>query len=230
MQYNQFCPIAKATEIVGERWTLLIVREVLMGGRRFSELQRGLGDISPALLTKRLKMLEEKGMIVRRQIPGQRGFEYFPTDACQALLPVIVSLGEWGLVWARHTILDADLDVEFLMFYLERSIDPEKLIGTETVIKFRFSDLSKQRDWWLLIQNQKTQVCLKNPGKDVNVYFDCAVRTMHDVWMGDRTYKEAMKSGDLSIQGDLALTRNVQSWLRPSSFINAERAAFPVEM
>ncbi|MDV7145734.1 winged helix-turn-helix transcriptional regulator [Tropicimonas sp. TH_r6] len=229
MHYNQFCPIAKATEILGEKWTILIVREVLMGGRRFNELQRGLGDISPALLTSRLKMLEQKGMIVRRRIPGQRGYEYYPTEACEALLPIIMALGEWSLLWARHTILDADLDVEFLMFYLERSIDPSKLIGTETVIKFRFADLSEQPEWWLLVRNDKAQVCLKDPGKDVNVYFDCSVRTMHDVWMGDRTYREAMKSGDLSIQGDPALTRNVQSWLTPSAYIDADRSPLPLD-
>ncbi|WP_195819257.1 winged helix-turn-helix transcriptional regulator [Roseobacter sp. MH60115] len=226
-QYNQFCPIAKATEILGEKWTILIVREILLGSTRFNELQRGLGDISPALLTNRLKMLEGKGMIARRRISGQRGYEYFPTEACKALLPVIISLGEWALLWARHTILDSDFDVEFLMFCLERSIDPSKLIGGETVIKFRFTDLAEQPNWWLLVQNGKAQVCLKDPGKDVNVYFDGSVRTMHDVWMGDRTYKDAMKSGDLSIQGDPALTRNVQSWLTPAHYVNAKRAPIP---
>ena len=85
MNYNQFCPIAKAAEILGERWTILILREILMGGRRFNTLQRGLGDISPALLTKRLKQLEEQNMLVRRKIPGQKGYEYFPSDACEAL-------------------------------------------------------------------------------------------------------------------------------------------------
>ncbi|QIK95493.1 helix-turn-helix transcriptional regulator [Sphingomonas sp. HDW15A] len=129
MRYGQFCPVAKATELLGERWTFLIVRELLMGGRRFSELQRGLGEISPALLTARLKMFEEQGLVVRRQIPGQRGFEYFPTQACEALLPVIVALGEWGLLWARQTLSADDFDPEFLMFYLERSVDPAALPG-----------------------------------------------------------------------------------------------------
>src|SRR5947209_10852664 len=118
MRYGQFCPIAKATEILGERWTILIVRELLMGGRRFNELQRGLGDISPALLSARLKSFEEQGLVVRRQISGQRGFEYFPTRACEHLKPVIMALGEWGLCWARHNLTDDDFDVELLMLYL----------------------------------------------------------------------------------------------------------------
>lgn len=228
MRYNQFCPVAKATEILGDKWTILIVRELLMGGTRFNELQRGLGDISPALLASRLKFLDSQGMLLRRKISGQKGYEYFPTEACQELLPVLKSLGDWGLLWARHTILDTDLDAEFLIFYLERSIEPSKLIGSETVIKFKFSDLTEQQNWWLLVENQKSQVCLKDPGRDVNVYFNCSVRTMHDVWMGDRTYREAIKSGDLLVDGDPALTRNVSSWLKPSIYAESERAPLPV--
>jgi DNA-binding HxlR family transcriptional regulator len=223
MNYNQFCPIAKATEILGERWTLLIVREILMGGSRFNELQRGLGDISPALLTSRLKSLEDQGMVVRRKVPGQRSFEYHPTEACKALLPVLLSLGEWAICWARHNILDQDFDAEFLMFYLERSIDPGKLVGNETVIKFQFSDLREQPNWWLLIKNDRVDVCLKDPGRDIDVFFNCSVRTMAGVWMGDRSYSDAIKSGDLRVQGDLKLTRNIRAWLKPSVFEHAAR-------
>jgi len=226
MRYGQFCPIAKATEILGEKWTILIVREMCMGGRRFNELQRGLGDISPALLTARLKSLEEQGMVVRRRIPGQKGYEYHPTAACEALKPVLVHLGEWGLEWARHTILDQDFDAEFLMFYLERSVDADQLAGS-AVIKFRFSDLTEQPNWWLVVDRDKTDICLRDPGRDVDVYFHCSVRTMSEVWMGDRSYREAIKAGDLSIEGDAALTRNISAWLKPSIFHDSKRAPIP---
>ena len=93
MQYGQFCPIAKANEILGEKWTILIVRELLMGASRFGELQRGLGLISPALLTSRLKALEEQGLIVKRKAAGQKGFEYHATQACKDLMPVLVATG-----------------------------------------------------------------------------------------------------------------------------------------
>lgn len=227
MKYGQFCPIAKTTEILGEKWTIMIIREILMGGARFNVMQRGLGDISPALLTSRLKSLEKQGMIVRRKITGQKGYEYFPTEACQALLPVLVAMGEWGLCWARHNVLDEDFDVDFLMLYLERSIDPSKLVGSESVIQFKFTDLIEQSDYWLLVRDENVDLCLKNPGKDVDVYFTCTVRTMHDVWMGDRTYRDAIESGDLYVQGDPALTRNIKSWLRPSVFGDSERVPLP---
>ena len=223
MKYGQFCPVSKATEILGERWTFLIIRELLMGGRRFNELQRGLGDISPALLAGRLKAFERDGLIVRRKINGQRTYEYCPTAACLELKPVLVALGEWGLCWARHTLDDKEFDPELLMLYLERSVDPDQLPGSETVIQFKFRDLGEQQDWWLLVRDGKVEVCIKNPGRDVDVFFTTSVRTMSEVWMGDRAYRDAVLSGELLIEGDLALTRRISSWLRPSMFADSPR-------
>lgn len=230
MKYGQFCPLAKTTEILGEKWTILIIREILMGGRRFSELQRGLGLISPALLTARLKSLEDQGMVVKRRAAGQRSFEYYPTEACEALLPALISLGEWGLCWAQHTIVDDDYDVEFLMYYLERSINPEKLIGDETVIQFEFTDLSYQSKWWLLVKGDRVDLCIKDPAKDIDIFFTTTVRTMTAVWMGDRTYKNAITEGDLSVQGPPALTRNISAWLTPSIYANSPRSPSPGNM
>ena len=187
MKYGQFCPIAKATEILGEKWTILIVRELLMGSRRFNELQRGLGIISPALLSSRLKTLEEQGLVVRRKISGQRGFEYFPTEACEGLMPVLVAMGEWGLLWARHNLVEEDFNAEFLMYYLERSVDPGKLIGDETVIRIEFDDFKPQPRWWILVEGNNVDVCVKDPGREVDIFFKSRVRTLAEVWMGDRT-------------------------------------------
>ena len=229
MQYGQFCPIAKATEILGEKWTFLIIRELVMGARRFNEIQRGLGDISPALLTSRLKSLEEQGIVGRRKASGQRSYEYWPTQACMELAPVLVALGKWGLQYARHNVVDADLDVELLMLYLERSIEPSQLIGDQSIIQFSFRDLKQQQDWWLLVKDSKVDLCITDPGKDVDVFFHCTVRTMHDVWMGDRSFKEAIRQGDLIVEGEPALLRNIGSWLKPSIFAEAPRAPLPEE-
>ena len=119
MEYGQFCPIAKATEILGEKWTLLIVRELLMGGRRYSELQRGLGQISPTMLSKRLDSLERYGLVLKKKIPNQKGYEYLPTRSCSELLPIIKSLGDWGMRWAQSNLTEKDYDVELLMLYLQ---------------------------------------------------------------------------------------------------------------
>lgn len=223
MKYGQFCPIAKATEILGERWSILIVRELLMGGRRFNELQRGLGYISPALLTSRLKSFEQQGLLARRKIAGQKGHEYLPTEACEQLRPLIVALGEWGLRWARAHLMDDEYDPELLMLYLERSVDPDKVVGGTAVIRFAFTDVATQPCWWLVVEDGRVDLCLSDPGRDVDVFFTTTLRTMTDVWMGDRSYREARASGDLVIEGPPALTRNVSAWLRPSVFAEVER-------
>lgn len=227
MNYGQFCPIAKATEMLGEKWTFLIVREFVMGARRFNELQRGLGDISPALLASRLKTMEADGLIVKRRISGQRSYEYWPTKACEELAPVLVALGQWGLQYARHYLVDADLDPELLMLYLERSVEPSAMIGDNNVIRFTFRDLAEQKDWWLLVKDSKVDLCITDPGRDVDVYFHCTLRSMHDVWMGDKSLRDAIREGEMIVEGEPALVRNVNQWLRPSIFAEAARAPVP---
>ena len=221
VEYGQFCPIAKANEIIGEKWTILIIRELLMGGRRFSDLQRGLGTISPTLLSRRLIHLEEKGMILKRRVKGQKGFEYLPTEACRLLLPILIALGDWGMQWARSSLTSKDYDVGLLITNLQRSIDPDKLPSGEMVIQFKFSDVEEKSTWWLVVQSGDVDVCDKDPGKDVDVYFATTVQTMVDVWMGDATYRKAIADGDLTVIGPKLLTQNVEGWMHNSIFSNA---------
>ena len=218
MEYGQFCPIAKASEIIGEKWTILIIRELIMGASRFNEMQRGLSLISPTILTKRLNSLVEHGLVVKKKITGQQGYEYFPTQSCKDLLPTIKSLGEWGMRWARAHMTDSDYDVELLMLYLQRSVQPEKLAGNETVIRFKFTDIKDLSDWWLIARENEVDVCVKDPGKEVDIYFTCTVKTMIDVWMGDFSYRKAVNSGDLKVVGPSVLTRDISSWLNSSIF------------
>ena len=225
MEYGQFCPVAKATEILGEKWTLLIIRELLMGGTRFNVLQRGLSQISPTILTKRLSSLESQGLIMRKKIQGQRGYEYFPTGSCQELLPIIRQVGDWGMRWARNNLTESDYDVELLMLYLQRSIVPEKLIGAETVLRFKFTDIDDLSDWWLLIKGQDVDICVTDPGKDVDVYFTTSVRVMAGIWMGDTTYKKSLAEGSLKVVGPKSLTREITAWMGNSIFTELPSAS-----
>ena len=218
MQYGQFCPIAKASEIIGEKWTILILRELIMGATRFNELQRGLGLISPTILTKRLNSLVEFELVTRKKISGQQGYEYFPTESCKELLPVIKAIGDWGMRWARNFMTEGDYDVELLMLYLQRSIQPDKLPGNETVIRFKFTDLKELSDWWLIARDNGVDVCVKDPGKDIEIYFTCTVKNMIDIWMGDVPYRKALSSGEMKVVGPKALTRNIFAWMTPSVF------------
>ena len=225
MEYGQFCPIAKAAEILCEKWTILIIRELLMGSTRFNELQRGLSIISPTLLSKRLDSLGEYGLLLKKKIPGQKGYEYFATESCKELMPVIQSMGHWGMCWARSNLTEKDYDVELLMLYLKRSIIPEKLAGTETVIRFKFTDIKEYPDWWIVVTGQDLDVCVNDPGKEVDVYFTSDVKTLADIWMGDNTYRKAQSSGDIKIIGDAQLTRNVTGWMANSIFADLPPAS-----
>lgn len=218
MEYGQFCPVAKAMELLGEKWTILILRELHMGATRFNELQRGLCLISPTILTKRLNDLADAEIILRKKIPGQRGYEYFLTEAGEETLPLIKTIGEWGMRWARGDIRDSELDVELLMIYLQRSLKTEKLPGNQSIIRFRFTDLEKFNNWWLIVKGCNVDICLEDPGYDVDVYFTTDLRTMINCWMGDETYKSAISDKRLNLVGPTALTRNVQHWISDSIF------------
>jgi DNA-binding HxlR family transcriptional regulator len=218
MEYGQFCPVAKAMECLGERWTLLILRELHMGATRFNELQRGLSLISPTILTKRLNDLAAAELILRKKIPGQRGYEYFLTRSGRETLPILKVVGEWGMCWARGDLRDSDFDVELLMLYLQRSIRTDNLPGSQSIIRFHFTNLKKLNNWWLIVKDNNVDVCLEDPGHEVDVYFTTDLQTMVGCWMGDKAYSAAIKDGSLKLVGPSALTRNVQDWLSDSIF------------
>jgi DNA-binding HxlR family transcriptional regulator len=219
IRYGQFCPIAKASEILGERWTILIVRELLIGSTRFTELQRALSQISPTLLTKRLNQLQDAGLLVRKKMPGQRRSEYYLTPAGRELMPVVLGLGEWGMKWARGQMSDDELDVELLMHDFSRRIDEKQLPGGRTVIKFTFTGLTQFAHWWIVLEpNGERELCVNNPGKEVDVELCSDVRTMTEIWAGDREIRMAKNDGRLKMSGNPVLVRTVASWLRIGMF------------
>jgi SCP-2 sterol transfer family len=138
---------------------------------------------------------------------------------------VIRSLGDWGMRWARANLSEKDYDVELLMLYLKRSIVPEKLIGRETVIRFHFTDIDDYPDWWLVAKGNEVDLCVNDPGKDTDVYFTSSVKTMADIWMGGRTYRQAISDGTLKLVGDKALTHNVTAWMSNSLFADLPDAS-----
>lgn len=227
ISYSQFCPIAKAAEVLGERWTILIIRELLLGSTRFSDLQRALSKISPTLLTKRLIQLEDCGLVIRKKLPGQQRTDYHLTAAGRELLPVVTGLGEWGMKWARGQMTDDELDVELLMFDLGRRIDGKQLPGGGHIIQFVFSGLAKFAQWWIVIEADGTrEVCAENPGKDADMLLRTDLRTMTEIWAGDVELRAAKKDGRLQLSGDPLLIRTLALWLRTGTFA-AIRPATP---
>ena len=183
--YGQFCPIAKATELIGEKWTLLVLRELLLGTTRFNDFQRALSRMSPTLLVRRLRRLEECGIIVRKKLSRQRGYEYRLTAAGKELAPLIETLAVWGMRWARSQLNDDELDVEFLMREMQRRVQTHYLPEGEIVICFSFPELDRHQNWWLVVNEGEVDLCTEDPGKEVDLYLTSRVRTMVNIWEGD---------------------------------------------
>ncbi len=210
--YGQFCPMAKATELIGEKWTLLVLRELLLGTTRFNDFQRAMSRMSPTLLAKRLRHLEECGIIIRKKLSGQKGYEYRLTAAGRELSPLIEVLAVWGMRWARSQLTDDELDVEFLMQELQRRLQTEHMPDGETVICLMFDELTKHKTWWLLVDGDVVDLCTKDPGKDVDLYIHSSVRTIVKVWEGDLDMRTALRNGSIKAHGLRHLIRTMPDW------------------
>jgi DNA-binding HxlR family transcriptional regulator len=212
-EYGQFCPVAKATDIIGERWTVLILRELLLGTTRYNDFQRGLSRISPTLLSKRLKTLEEKGLVVRKRPAGHRNYEYHLTACGRELEPLIEHLAVWGMRWARGQMTDTELDVEFLMWDLQRRLQSDRLPDGETVLCFVFDELERFKTWWLVADGEGVDLCSEDPGKEVDLYINTQVRDLATVWRGDVSLQKARREKLIRTHGNTHLARTMPDWL-----------------
>jgi DNA-binding HxlR family transcriptional regulator len=220
--YGQFCPVSKAAEILAERWTLLVVRELLSGSRHFNELQRGIPLVSPTMLSERLRQLEAAGVIERHKGPGRSNRqtpEYRLTAAGQELAPVIEQLGIWGQRWAVDEIGRKDLEPAFLMWAMHRGLRPSVLGADLVVIAFDLMDApANQRHWWLVIRNDQVDICLKHPGHHVAVTLTSKLGPLADVWLGHLRPETAVRAGSIKLAGEPQLVRRFREWCPQSRF------------
>jgi DNA-binding HxlR family transcriptional regulator len=233
--YGQYCPVARAAEILNQKWTLLIMRDILAGARRFNEVRRGVPRMSPTLLSQRLKGLEGYGLIVRRRAGGR--VEYHPTAAGLELKPIIELYGAWGQRWVRNRLGEDELDVSQLMWYLRCAIDPNHFSEGRTVVLFEFTDrprLSKGRwwvdKWWLIVVADGVDLCVDDPGLEVDLYVLSDLRTMTKVSMGDISVREALRSGAIELHGSRALATGFEHWLPRSDFADVARPPVPFDL
>ena len=224
--YRQFCPVAMASEILGARWTMNLVRELVAGSTRFNELRRGLPRMSPALLSKRLKDLEEHGIVSRA--PTARDpevMEYRLTTSGQELAPIIEAIGVWGHRWTHtHPQLE-NLDAGLLMWDLRRNLRVDALPPRRKVIQFIYPEQSERdRNWWIVVDpEQGPDLCSVEPGFDVDLYVCVDLRTMTAVWMGIESAEKAIDEERLVLTGDKALQRTLLDWIGLSIFAGVEK-------
>ncbi|MES2916692.1 MAG: helix-turn-helix domain-containing protein [Pseudomonadota bacterium] len=229
--YNQFCPIAKACEILEPRWTLLILSEMWSGSTRFNEIRRGVPGMSPTLQSKRMKELEQNGLITRSENPATGDIIYKTTPIADELSPIAFALGQWA-----HRNIDAEvslerLDARLLMWNMRRKIDTSAMPGTRRrVIQFTYPELAKDAQcYWMIIKTgQPVDLCSTDPGHDIDLYITADLKAMTSGWMGWSTLTAELARGKIVLIGDHELASSIGRWMVRSSFASAGEDRFGI--
>ena len=221
--YGQYCPVAKAMEVLDERWTMLIVRELLYGSEHFNELRRGVPKMSPALLSKRLQTLVRAGVVSRSRVAGRTRYTLTPRG--HELKDIIDGLGAWGMRWIGD-LGDEDLDPHMLMWDIHRKAPIEAWPTNRTTLAFRLSGVSpKVSSWWLVGDDGHADVCDSDPGYDITATISGSLRTLTQIWRGDVSWSRALIDGSVAIDGPSHVRRVVPAWIGQSNFAAVPRPA-----
>jgi DNA-binding HxlR family transcriptional regulator len=211
-KYNQYCPVSRATEILGDRWTLLIVREMILGSHRFNEIERGLPGISRSLLASRLRHLVDASIVER--LPGTRSHstDYYLSDAGKDLKAVIEALGAWGVRCAFGEPRPEELDPALLVWKIHQRINRDRLPERRTVVEFDFTGPRPHRAW-LVMQPSEVSVCMTPPGFDSDLVVRADLALFYRLWLGYLQYDVVLRSGAVVVEGPSALAREFPRWL-----------------
>jgi DNA-binding HxlR family transcriptional regulator len=215
--YGQFCSVARAHEAIGGRWTLLVVRELLCGSRRFNDIRRGIPRISRTMLSERLQELVQVGAITR--IEGGHGPEYALTEAGRELMGIVGALGTWGQRWLPRQAEAEDLDLEPVLVDMQRRVRSEALPKEPMVIRFEIDGQRQPR--FLLMKEGEVALCTRNPGFPEPLRVRTRLPTLVAWWRGDVSFAEAQRMG-LNVEGPKALARAFPDWFERYLFAEVE--------
>ena len=222
-KYKQYCPVARASEILADRWTPLIVRELMLGSRRFNEIERGLPGISRSLLASRLRDLQGTGVIER--LPGVHAKvpEYHLSEAGRDLKTAIEALGTWGVRWAFGEPRPEELDAGLLVWKIHQRIDRELLPERRIVVEFDFTG-PRARRIWLLLERREVSVCVTPPGFDADLIVRADLGFFYRLWMGHAEYDAALRCGAIVVDGPRVLAKQLPRWFLWSPFAPVVRS------
>lgn len=209
-----------SADLLGDKWTLLLLREMFLGTTRFSRFQRAIPRMSPSILSKRLKMLETAEIIVRKSTPSGRAAEYKLTRSGRELGPIIESMAIWGLRWRSRNIVARDCDVGGFMWDFHRTLNSKFLPDGETVILVQITDREDLGSWWMIVNEGVVDLCPEDPGHDVDVYITAALCDLIALWMGDIGIQEAMEARAIFVDGPKYLVNTVQDWIARSPMVD----------
>ncbi|CAM3898727.1 winged helix-turn-helix transcriptional regulator [Smaragdicoccus niigatensis] len=227
-EYGNFCPVALASEVVADRWTPLIIRELVLGNTRFNDIARGLGGISRTLLVQRLRHLERKGVVETWPSPTGRGSEYHLTPAGKDLERVIDSLGRWAIEWLFDELRPHDVDAITLTWWMHRRIRPDRFPPRRTVVEFRHTSPTSQV-LWLVLDRGEASVCQLHPGFDIDLTVTASTPALAEVFQGYAEWAEAVSDGRIEVGGTPRLAAALPSWFlwSPWHDVTRERSKRP---
>lgn len=221
--YGQYCPLSLAAELLCQRWTILVVSRLLDGCTRFNAIHRGVPQISPTLLSQRLKELEEAGLVKSRKLPKGPGKEYHLTQAGKDLETIIDHMAVWGQMWARDMEME-DLDPAFLVWSMHLRMNTAAMPDGRTVLEFQFTGAPKDcQQFWLVKQQGEMEMCLTDPGLDVDLFVTSDLRTFIETWRGFRDLRQEIQARRIEVHGPPELARQFPDWLLLSSLAVYER-------
>ena len=224
--YGQFCPVAVACEVFAERWTPIILRELFAGAQQFNEIHRGIPQISRPLLVRRLRSLETAGVISKQPLAAGRGHRYCLTDAGREFRSVIDGLGAWGQRWTARVDRN-NLNPAFLMWNMRRRIAMDRLPARRVVVRFKFSGVPASyrgsRIFWLLLDRAQADLCVVDPGQEVDLYLEADVAALAKVWLGDLSFEQAVRSRAVRLVGSRECVSRFPTWLMLSHFAGVPR-------
>lgn len=224
--YRQYCPISVAAEIVAERWTPLVIRALFCGASRFNEIQDSVPRMSPALLSRRLKELEHARVVDRLPDTSGRGAEYRLTEAGSELFPVLDQMGFWAQKWLRREITSPEnLDPDVLMWEIRRSaLNAGRTVERRRVAEFTLTDMApERRRYWLVFEDDDVDICVRDPGHEVDLWITATMRTLVEIWLGHRSLPAARADDSLRLEGASAEVRGFEDWFALSHFAAAAR-------
>ncbi len=225
--YNQFCPIAKAAELFCERWTALIVRDLAAGATRFAQLRRGIPNASPTILSRRLRQLEQEGVLERRRSESGRSWTYHLTPSGREFEPLLEALGVWGQRWSRRALARHEINLTLLIWALELHVVPQAFGARRCVVRMTFTDQPEgSRNWWFVNEGGRVEICVHDPGFEVDLYLASSLKDMIYIYRGDLPLTRALQLERLKAHGVAWARRALPRWLPGSRFahVKSQRA------
>lgn len=219
--YGQFCPVAKTAEILGERWTFLIVRELLAGSHSFNDIHRGVPKMSRTLLSRRLRKLADTGVVTRDQTRNGR-VRYDLTEAGLELRPVVEMLGAWGQRWLVGAVGKDEMDPSLLLWELRRTANGGGLDDRSVWIRFNFTDYADcPQTLWEVGPDGRIEAFDAKRARSADLEVRASASDLAEIWLGRRSLAAAVADGDVELNGESGLMERFQVWLGSSPFIVA---------